>query len=184
MFNSHVLEVIAGLSFMFFLVSVFVSTVNEWISALLALRAKDLETGLKNLLGETAPSSSSAQPPAPAAPAGQPQAAPAFNMATAILAHPLVENVCPMKLMEKKVTGPSYLDAKVFSAALVDLLVPGEGQPSLDQLRQSVSKLPNEDLRKALLPLIDRAGGTIDGARKNLENWFDHAMDHVSGRYK
>jgi hypothetical protein len=181
MFNSHVLEVVAGLCFIFFVVSVFVSTVNEWLAAVLGLRAKDLETGLKNLLGEDRKLTSTA-PPTP--PAVQAQASPSFTMATAILAHPLVENVSPMKLMEKKVTGPSYLDAKVFSAALVDLLVPGDGQHTLDELRQAVGKLPNEDLRKALLPLIDRAGGTIDGARKNMEGWFDHAMEHVSGRYK
>lgn len=181
MFNSHVLEVVAGLCFIFFIVSVFVSTVNEWIAALLNLRAKDLETGLKNLLGENGKANSAAASKQSAA---QPQTTPSFAMATAILAHPLVENVSPMKLMQKQVAGPSYLDAKVFSAALVDLLLPGDGQHTVDELRQAVGKLPNEDLRRALLPLIDRAGGTIDGARKNMENWFDHAMEHVSGRYK
>src|SRR5262249_40105808 len=99
MFNSHVLEVIAGLCFIFFVVCVFVSAVNEWISALLGLRAKDLETGLKNLLGDDvqAPPASrtspqtSAERTSPAAAAARPQTIPTYGMATALLAHPLIE---------------------------------------------------------------------------------------------
>jgi hypothetical protein len=186
MFNSHVLEVIAGLSFIFFVVSVFVSAVNEWIAAVLGLRAKDLETGLKNLLSENL--QSAAVPPAASSPAGSsaaasPAASP-FGMATALLTHPLVENVSPIQLLQKKVTGPSYLAASVFSTALIDLLLPAEGERSIAGLRRSVSGLENTDLRNALLPLIDRAGDSMDRARRNMEAWYDHAMEHVSGRYK
>src|SRR5262250_1519313 len=102
MFNSHVLEVVAGLCFIFFVVSVFVSAVNEWISALLALRARDLETGLKNLLGEDVQSEPVSRPAvAPAAnqttSAAQPIAS--SKMASALLSHPLIENVSPVKVL-------------------------------------------------------------------------------------
>jgi hypothetical protein len=190
MFNSHVLEVIAGLCFIFFVVSIFVSAVNEWISALLGLRAKDLETGLKNLLGDDVRFATPTSPTTPAAqaeraPAGATAAAPrTYGMATALLAHPLIANVSPIKVLEKKVTLPAYLDSSVFSSALLDLLLPGQGQHSLEELRTAVNSLANADLRDALLPLIDRAGGSIDRARKNIESWYDHAMEAVSGRYK
>ena len=179
MFNSHVLEVFAGLCFIFIVVSLFVSTLNEWIAAAFALRAKDLETGLKKLLAEGAKPGPGAPPP----PVQNPNAS---KMAKAILGHPLISNVSPAGLFSKKIIGPSYLSAAVFSRALLDLLVPGEGQPTLDQVRQSVLALQSEnpDLGKALLPLVNRAANTLDEARSNLETWFDHAMERVGGRYK
>jgi hypothetical protein len=124
--------------------------------------------------------------PAPGAPPAPAQGTDPFQMASALLNHPLIGNVSPTGLLSKKIAGPSYLAASVFSKALVDLLVPGDGQPTLDQLRQSVIALQkqNPDLGKALLPLVNRTASTIDEARSNLETWFDHAMEAVGGRYK
>jgi len=199
MFNSHVLEVVAGLSFIFFLVSVFVSALNEWISAALGLRASDLKTGLKNLLGEdvsTAPdvgpaeAVNTARPaagsPVQTAPGAAPQPASptGFGMAAALLTHPMIQNLSPIQVFSKKITAPSYLEASVFSSALVDLIVPGPNQQSIAPLRSAVASMTNVDLRDSLLPLIDRAGDNMDRARKNIEVWYDHAMERVSGRYK
>jgi hypothetical protein len=190
MFNSHVLEVVAGLCFIFFLVSVFVSAVNEWVSAALALRASDLELGLKNLLGEdvaSAPNAGPAEPintarpavglPLPASPTG-------FGMAAALLNHPMIQNTNPVKVLSKKITAPAYLEASTFASVLVDLIVPGPNQQSIAPLRAAVASMTNIDLRNSLLPLIDRAGDSMDRARKNIEVWYDHAMERVSGRYK
>src|SRR5437899_6526517 len=102
MFNSHVLEVFAGLCFIFIVVSLFVSTLNEWIAAIFSLRAKDLETGLKKLLAEGAK-------PAQDAPAPATRNPNASKMAEAVLGHPLIHNVSPAGLFSKKISGPSYL---------------------------------------------------------------------------
>ena len=190
MFNSHVLEVVAGLAFIFFLVSVFVSALNEWVSAALGLRAGDLELGLKNLLGEDVSSAPSAAQAGAANTArsatgsSTPASPTGFGMATALLAHPMIESISPVQVMGKKITAPSYLAASVFSSALVDLIVPGPNQQSLAPFRAAVASMTNVDLRNSLLPLIDLAGGSMDQARKNIESWYDHAMEHVSGRYK
>ena len=199
MFNSHVLEVVAGLAFIFFLVSVFVSALNEWVSAALGLRARDLEMGLKNLLGEdvsTAPDAGPADAvntarraagsPVQMVPsaAAQPASPTGFGMAAALLTHPMVQNLSPVQVLSKKITGPSYLEASVFSSTLVDLIVPGPNQQSIAPLRSAVAAMTNVDLRDSLLPLIDRAGDNMDRARKNIEVWYDHAMERVSGRYK
>jgi len=193
MFNSHVLEVVAGLSFIFFVVSVFVSAVNEWVSAALGLRASDLELGLKNLLGEDLSSASdagskeamNASRAAAGSPAAARQASPTgYGMASALLAHPLIQNISPVQVLSKKITGTSYLEASVFSSTLVDLIVPGPNQQSIAPLRAAVAAMANADLRNSLLPLIDRAGDSMDRARKNIEVWYDHAMERVSGRYK
>jgi hypothetical protein len=164
MFNSHVLEVVAGLSFIFFVVSVFVSAVNEWVSAALGLRASDLETGLKNLLGEDVSTASDTGPVAsaniarsaagsPARPAPgvatQPASPTGFGMADALFSHPMIQNMSPVKVLSKAITAPAYLDAKVFSSALVDLIVPGPNQQSIGALRSAVASMTNVDLRNS-----------------------------------
>lgn len=173
MFSSHVLETAAGLAFIYFTLSTFASAISEWIAALLSLRAKDLEKEMKNLLGQDPPSA-----------AAHPPAAPAMNMATALMNHSLIQNLCAPKLAGKGVSGPAYLEAKIFSAALFDLLAPGHADQTFAGLRQAVNNLPNQDLKNALLPLLDRAGGNLDAARQNIETWFDSAMDRLSGLYK
>jgi hypothetical protein len=194
MFGSHVLEAAAGLVLTYLAFSVFASSLNEWIAALLDLRARDLETALKNLLAEdlsltpqplpvaqaataTAGASSSAASPAPD------PAIPAARLASALLAHPVVNNLSTPRLLGKGSSRPSYLEPHVFSTALFDLLVPG-GPHSHEQIRNSVERLSNARLRATLLPIINRVPGDLEQARKNVEAWFNHAMEQISGRYK
>jgi hypothetical protein len=54
----------------------------------------------------------------------------------------------------------------------------------LKQIRETLTKLPNEGLRTALLTLIDEANGDLERARANIEEWYEGAMDRVSGWYK
>ena len=55
----------------------------------------------------------------------------------------------------------------------------------LKQVRQAVAKrVPNPELRTALLTLIDEADGDIVRARRNVEEWYEGMMDRVSGWYK
>jgi hypothetical protein len=54
LFGSRVLEAALGLASIYLLLAMFCSTVNEWIAALLAVRARMLKKGLGGLLGETA----------------------------------------------------------------------------------------------------------------------------------
>jgi hypothetical protein len=80
---------------------------------------------------------------------------------------------------------PSYLPARVFSAALLDVIAPGAppGSMSLTALRSTVSNLPKQ-LADPLEVFIDQAGDSMDRVRTNLERWFEDAMERVSGLYK
>ena len=51
LFGSRVLEAALGLAGVYLLLAMFCSTVNEWIAALLAVRANMLEKGIRRLLG-------------------------------------------------------------------------------------------------------------------------------------
>jgi hypothetical protein len=63
---------------------------------------------------------------------------------------------------------------------------PADAAPAkpLQALRDSISVLPNKQVKQALLPLVDAAGDDVSRARKNIEDWYDSSMDRVSGWYK
>ncbi len=189
MFGSHVLETAAGLAFIYLVLSTLASGINEAIAAVLSLRARSLEGALKNMLAEQdAPQTAARAAAAGATPSipvatGTTSTQSGWNLATAVLKHPAVENLCAPHAIGKGLSKPAYLDAGVFSSVLLDLVAPAAGN-SLAQVRASISSLQNTELRSTLLPLVDRAAGDIDKARANIEAWYDHAMDRLSGAYK
>jgi len=89
---------------------------------------------------------------------------------------------------------PTYIPSRNFALAVLDLAAPKDsatGSPpstSIDDLRNAIvgeGRIPADSkLGKALLTLIDAAGNDFNKARQNIENWYDSAMDRVSGWYK
>jgi hypothetical protein len=89
---------------------------------------------------------------------------------------------------------PTYIPSRNFALAVLDIAAPQDpalGSPpsaSIDQLRNALvgeGRIPADSkLGKALLTLIDAAGNDVNKARQNIENWYDSAMDRVSGWYK
>lgn len=165
MFGSTILDVAIGMVFVYLLISLICSSLNELIEARMKNRAKDLEKGITNLLGD-------------------------HNLAQRLYAHPLV------KALYTQGDKPSYIPAETFSLALWNLATYAqEGKDaavavtrSLPEIRKAVAGLPDEgglkDLKLALLTLMDEAGNDLDRARKNVERWYDDAMDRASGWYK
>src|SRR5215469_3535100 len=191
MFGSHVLETAIGLGFIYLFLSVLASTINESIASFFCLRARDLENALKNLLAQDAAilptahaaATAAGAPPIPSVSSTTP-APPGINLATAVLDHPTIQNLSPLKLFGSGTTRPSYIDAKIFSSVLVDTLLPDQDNQSFAGLRASVNKIQNRELRSTLSPLVNGAVTDIDTARQKIENWYNQAMERLSGRYK
>lgn len=169
MFGSPILDVAIGMVFVYLLLSLICSAANEVIEAKLKNRAKSLELGIRNLLGDK-------------------------GLADKLYAHDLISG-----LFSDKQGKPSYIPSRTFALALLNTVFPdgnappggqaGEPAPNpLASFRETVSKLPESDaaapIKKALLALIDDAQGDINKLRTNIENWYDAAMDRVSGWYK
>src|ERR1051325_906006 len=55
---------------------------------------------------------------------------------------------------------------------------------SFRSFRTSALKLRNDNLRQTLLLLIANSNGSMEQLQKSIEEWFDQAMDRVSGWYK
>ncbi len=166
MFGLEILDIGLGLIFTYLLLSLICTTVNEFVAGLLNLRGKKLFVGIENLLtgSET------------------PQQAPDRTrdlVATDVYEHPLIRSLYRQRW-------PSYIPASHFALAVIDNLVPAAfpAERSVEALRAEVLKLRNENLRRTLLLLIANAGGSLDKLQRSIEQWFDQAMERVSGWYK
>lgn len=55
---------------------------------------------------------------------------------------------------------------------------------TLDEIRALAMKLPESNLRQDVLQYLDVVQVNLTTLRKNVETWYDNAMDRVSGVYK
>lgn len=163
--GSTMLEVAIGLIFVYLLMSLLCSAINEYIELKLNNRAKDLEKGIRMLLND---------------PDGS-------GLARMLYNHPLIKG-----LYQHGGRLPSYIPSRTFSLALWNLATASTEEATaagvtmnLPAIRRTVaSKVPDAEVRTAILTLIDEAGDDLERARDNIEAWFNAAMDRVSGWYK
>lgn len=201
MFGSMVLEVGIGLTFMFLLVSLLCSAMREMIEAALKSRATDLEKGLIEILG------AGRDPTVLANFYRHPLISCLYRNTyvpdPALLQKATADTEAPAAGREYGVVGlwsefrrrqnlPTYIPSANFAVALLSAMVPRgpdaadpPGVLSVASLRETASKIEgNDQLRTLLLTALDGAQNDINGARKNLETWYNASMDRVSGIYK
>lgn len=160
------IEVVLGLSFVYFLLSLICSHVNELLSGLFKLRARDLERGVSNLLCDP-------------------------DITKAVLKHPLIKALGSENTETPLVRWcapsarsglPSYMPARTFALALFETLVPASSGPVtverlqcraralangvLDEVRASVQSMNGlaPAVRQQILAAMP-AGTTTDEAR-------------------
>jgi hypothetical protein len=160
MFGSKILEIIIGLVFIYWLLSLLCSGINEMISSIISMRAKDLEKAIRNLLND---------------PKGKGPAKDFYN-------HSLVR-----ALKKGGERNPSYIPSRTFALAMMDVIAPARlsSQPkTIQEFREIVNKIQNDELKQTLLVLMDEAGSELSRLRENIEKWFNDVMERVSGWYK
>jgi hypothetical protein len=177
MLSSPVVDVAVGMSFIFALFSVLISKVNETITSFLGARHTGLEKALAAMLGRAQDGDISVQK---------------------VLNHPLVRTQTAavangtglVQTGKRKSKGVSYLSARTFSAALLDLLkiVAPQGGSDADPMAKALEtvKAMNSECpgHAVLVNLLEAAEGDRDRLRRGLEDWYDDTMDRVSGWYK
>ncbi len=157
MFGSQVLEVVIGLTLIYLVLSIGCSGIKEVIASIFSLRANTLADGIRSML-KNGPNDYTAK----------------------VFAHPLIAGTAP------EGQRPSYISARMFSAALLDIIAPADPHRprTMQSLRSGVSQIPDAKLRATLLNIVDSAGGDVEAARLKVEHWFDDTMARVSGWYK
>jgi hypothetical protein len=108
LFNSTTLDVILGLVFVYLLLAVMCTTINEWLAGIFKSRARNLATGIRQLLD------------------GQPDASGNTNWFLQMFyKHPLISGMLtPGKSGEDAF--PSYLPARAFATVVMDIATDGK----------------------------------------------------------
>ena len=159
MFGSTVLEVIAGLAFCYFSVSLIVSSVNEALASFFQLRARSLLNGVQSMLND-------------------PQCK---GLALQIYNHARVNPLGSGTAQARKElsTLPAYIPSQQFAQALLDILRQAQ-QPGTSL----AACITNPPLREFIESVLREAEGDERKILLALAQWFDHAMERVSGAYK
>jgi hypothetical protein len=159
MFGSQTIDIGLGLVFIYFVLSVICSGVNEMLAGLFRWRAKSLFQGIENLLkGQGVP-----------------------NLEKVFYDHPLI------KSLYKKKQRPSYIPSRTFALTLIDLISPVRAGTSsrISDIRAVIQGMDEKvPIRKTFLILLEEAENDIHELQKSIESWFNDAMDRVSGWYK
>ena len=168
-----VVDIALGLFWLYLVLSLTASAVQEWIAAVVGLRASNLRAGLRSLLGD--------------------------DYARRLYEHPLVRNLgkknpffrsLVSKSKEDCYKRPSYIAPDTLSSVLLAVLAEDTGGKSLvaygaGEVRAAVEKIrPDHPLKPVLEVLADDCEGAATQLRVRLAGWFDEGMTRISGWYK
>ena len=182
MLNFPALDVAIGLIFVFFILSVVCSGINEAIASAARWRAQDLERGLWELL-EDPSRGSEALEKLKAHPLIHPMLNPQNKDPAG--ASPALEAGRPKTT--RKTAFPSYIPSRTFTSALLGLeqqAVSVAKGVEMRKLDESIEAIPSERVRGALTALYHNAQGDAVVFRHNVEQWYDDQMERVSGWYR
>ena len=158
LFGSTLLEVAIGVVFVYLLVSLLCSALNELIEAWLKYRARYLELGITKLLGNP-------------------------GLAKQFFEHPLIK---PLGERPSYIPARTFSLA-LWNIATTGAGTAAGVTQKIEDIRKTIQDLPDDgykNIKVSLLTLIDEAGNDINKSRANIEAWYDDAMDRVSGWYK
>ena len=162
MFNSTIFDVVLGLVSLFLAISLFTSALTEAVSTLINLRARTLLSGIKQLLND-----------------------PNFDgLALELYNHALINPLSngDAKPGSPPAVRPSYIQSQHFALAIIDTIERASGRAAT--LDQSIDKIGDPQIRITLQTLYQQANGQVDLFRNQIAQWFDNAMDRLSGVYK
>ncbi len=156
MFGLPILEVAIGLSFVYLLLSLICTTLNETIAGLTGRRADLLEKGISSLLGDDP------------------------DLKKKLFDHPLIGS-----FEQTKNDRPSYLPASKFALALMDIVTGDKGAANdAGALREGIKTVLKPALRTSLLAVLADSNTKLKTDQEKIEAWYDEGMDRVSGWYK
>ena len=155
MSSSPALDIAIGLSFIYLLLSLIVTTVNEMVAGWLKTRAAFLERGVSQLLQDP-------------------------ELKNRIYHIPLIKSLSS----DGTDSRPSYIPADKFATALMDV-VTGHGNSAVDAaLKTGAQAVASPEFQQAINTIIDVSGDNPLIIKAKVEDWFNEGMDRVSGWYK
>ncbi|CAD5932820.1 hypothetical protein [Planktothrix agardhii] len=174
------LDFAIGLFFIYLILSLLVSGLQELIATILEWRAKQLKEAIKILLGDNE--------------ANDPSAIQAKKIADDLWNNPLIQSLNQRKIRRSSV-GPSYISSKMFGAALLEVLKTNydlDISGTMDKIVESIHT--NQKLDKKVkariysIALIAqskscKAEQETKLLEREIQIWFDESMERASGVY-
>ena len=152
------LQVVIGLVFVLLLLSLLATTLMELIASLFALRGRNLEKALRNMLATTDVDD---------------------RLLSAFKDNALYKQ--RSYKYGKRRYAPSYLSARSFQSILMDVVLDGK---AFDELEGRIETLPDDDLKKVLRQFLREAESDVDVFKGKVQTWYNDVMDRASGWYK
>ncbi len=157
MLNLGLLEVLIGLFFVYLVLALMCTAVNEWHSGRKRLRASTLDLGIKRLLGKPGETGS---------------------LYESFYNHPLIAALC------EKGKQPSYLQPKTFVQVVCDWISATDEKGEAKPFSASASEYAKNKPGSPLASLLRFAGNNRVDFEARVEAWFNEAMDRVGGNYR
>lgn len=203
MFDTAIVDTAIGMVFVFLLMSLIASVVQELLSTFMQLRAANLQRGLQSLFsGDSL--------------WGEDLVDMIYNhgLVRGLYRDPGVDEKATIKLtlidklrvMMRRFVGvpqplrqrseaeaillPAYIPSRTFALAIIDFLNAAKksGPEAMKSITDSLAehhwRYRNNKAGQALFALANDAEGDLDAFQAELENWYNDAMDRVSGWYK
>ena len=207
------IEVLIGLSFLFFLLSTACSGVQEILASVLGWRAKTLEDAVANMLGnpkvrrgvkEWFGGVDKRGVVDSEAAAAHDQAGLAADMTTEVFTHWRIKAlVRDPNSTQRRRSRPSYLPPRALSLAVAEVLASHAAPPAPDGdaqasatpwkrtddeilagVQTALRQLPESHPREVLQKAAVNAHDELEGFRTQVETAFEDAMERASGWYK
>lgn len=174
-----ILDLVVGIIFVYFLLSIICSSIVEICLTATRLRAKMLEQWLKRIFDKPVT-------------VGQQQ----MSLGEAIMNH------CGTTALSPKGSATSYIDARNFTSALLEKVTYDPANPKsiardMDEMIAAIenaSMLPDEfkgvilgyahEVKDGYRNLTVKAKGEMELFKNKIESWYDTNMDRVSGALK
>jgi len=169
-----IIQVAIGMMFVWIVLAVITSQVQDWIANLLAWRASMLEDTIKTMLGDE-------------------------SLKNKIYDHPLIKGLYTHEGKRKPGGIPQDKFALVlFEEVMSSDLNVGEVKDTFDKLKKNVTAIKNGDgnpelkafarsLDTLLIGVEDQtqdAISSINDARERVEGWFNNSMERLGGAYR
>ncbi|HEX5149923.1 MAG TPA: hypothetical protein VFW07_00665 [Parafilimonas sp.] len=174
-----ILDLVVGMIFIYFLLSIICSSVVEIMLTVAKARAKLLEEWLVGIFDEKTKVGSEIK-----------------TVGESILDH------CAVTALSGKGKSPSYIDAKNFTSALLEKITFDPNNPNsiatdLDTFIHKIEQTPflSLELKRVFLnyayeardryqTMITKTVSDLEIFRSKIENWYDTSMDRVTGSLK
>ena len=173
-----ILDLVVGIIFIFFLLSIICSSIVEMILTVRRVRAQVLGRWLLTIFDTKITDADNNQ----------------VALGQEIMDH------CAVTALSPKGSAPSYIDSKNFVSALLDKITTFSkvvNPTSIDQIIESVATTTaiSEELRRSFLiyaneakdtftALTEKTTGAIEMFQSKIESWYNSNMDRISGTMK